>query len=65
MSSGSVCPKCPNTTFETVVEYADVNKFPLQFVRCRSCKCVVGVMDDFNIGSLIVQLAQKLDVPFH
>lgn len=60
MQLASKCPKCENTAFETVVETPQKANFKLIFVRCTSCRTVVGVLDYYNIGTLIKDLARKL-----
>lgn len=61
--SGSKCPKCDSTFFENVSETPKDSNHKLQFVRCSSCKTVVGVLDSHNISTLILGLAEKLNVP--
>lgn len=60
--SHSKCPNCQRTSFETVEETPKDSNFKLMFIRCDSCKTVVGVIDYFNIGNLIHKLADKLNV---
>ena len=60
----SKCTKCDNTNFEVkIVDPAESN-FKFNFVQCTSCGGVVGVLDYWNIGELIHQLAEQLKVPF-
>jgi NAD-dependent SIR2 family protein deacetylase len=40
----SKCPKCEGIYFETVLEEPENSNFKIQFVRCKSCKTVVGVL---------------------
>lgn len=60
--SGSKCPSCKGTTFETVVETPTSSNYKLQFIRCYSCKTVVGVTEFFNIGALIDKIFIKLGI---
>lgn len=60
--SGSKCPKCEGTSFEMVEETPKGSRFKFMFVRCSSCKTVVGFTDYYNIGYLIQNLADKLNV---
>lgn len=60
MQLASKCPKCEASNFETVVESPKNSNFKVQFIRCASCRTVVGAMDYFNIGKLIHVLAEKL-----
>lgn len=59
--SGSKCPKCEKHFFEMVEETPSKSKFKLQFIRCFSCKTVIGVMDYFNIGASLDVIQTKLD----
>ena len=58
----SKCPKCQATGFESVIETPNNSNFKLQFIRCKSCKTVVGVQDYYNIGNLLYVLAKKLNI---
>lgn len=60
MQLPSKCPKCEASNFETVLESPKNSNFKVQFIRCASCRAVVGVMDYYNIGKLIHVLAEKL-----
>jgi uncharacterized Zn finger protein len=62
MENKSKCPSCSNTEFETVNETPVNSNYELIFVRCTSCKVVVGVVDFYNVGTLIKKLATKLKV---
>jgi phage FluMu protein Com len=61
--SNSKCPKCERTAFETVHETPKDSNYVLQFIRCSSCKTVVGVLEYLNIGATIAELAKKLGKP--
>jgi len=63
--SYSKCPKCEDSSFEMAEETPKGSGFKLMFVRCSSCKTVVGVIDYFNIGNLVQELATKLKVPLN
>lgn len=58
----SKCPKCENTEFEVVNETPVNSNYELIFVRCTNCLSVIGVIDFYNVGSLVKKLAQKLNV---
>lgn len=60
--SSSKCPHCQNNSFELSTEAPYGSKYKLTFIRCKSCKTVVGVMDYYNIGTLIYKLAEKLRI---
>ncbi len=62
MALSSKCPCCPSTSFESVIETPKNSNFKLQFVRCSSCRTVVGVLDYYNIGAMLEKLAKKLGV---
>ncbi|AQX86124.1 hypothetical protein ATB97_19325 [Elizabethkingia bruuniana] len=60
--SRSKCPKCENSRFEMVEDAPEGSNFKMMFIRCTSCKTVIGVGDYYNIGTLIHELARKLNV---
>ena len=62
MVNKSKCPSCSNTEFEAVNETPVNSNYELIFVRCTSCKAVVGVIDFYNVGALIKKLATKLKI---
>lgn len=61
----STCIKCGSTRFETKEVTPSDSNFILMFIQCSSCGGVVGVMDLFNIGNLIHELANNLGVPLN
>jgi predicted nucleic-acid-binding Zn-ribbon protein len=62
MNNHSKCPKCEQTEFEVVNEIPVNSNYELIFVRCKHCLTVVGVLDYYNVGSLINKLANKLKI---
>ena len=62
MDNSSKCPKCEKTNFEVVNELPVNSNYELIFVRCADCHSVVGVIDYYNVGTLIKKLALKLKV---
>ncbi len=60
MFSTSKCPNCQKTGFEMNTEIISGSDYKVNFVRCISCKTVVGLLDYFNAGDLILKLAKKL-----
>jgi len=58
----STCIKCGNKTFETSENSPGGSNFKMFFVQCSSCGGVVGVMDFYNIGQLVHDLAKGLGV---
>jgi hypothetical protein len=57
----SKCPKCENTSFEAKENSPSNSNFNLIFIQCRSCGCVVGTMDYYNIGTKLHDLEKKVD----
>ena len=62
MPEKSKCPRCSNDEFETVNETPKNSEYELIFIRCTSCKIVVGVIDYYNVGTLVKKLAFKLKI---
>lgn len=62
MPNQSKCPNCSNTDFEVVNNTPVNSNYELMFIRCTSCKTVAGVLDYYNVGSLIKKLASKLKI---
>lgn len=62
MAFQSICPKCGKSSFEMAETPVTGSEFRLEFVRCASCGCVVGVTDYLNTPSLICKLAKRLNV---
>jgi uncharacterized Zn finger protein len=60
--AASICPRCAGSFFEVVEKEPTHSNFKLLFVQCSSCGAVVGVLEHFNIGNLIHDLAEKLKV---
>jgi hypothetical protein len=56
----STCIKCGANNFEATVKEPRGSNFKVQFIQCGACGGVVGVMDYYNIGSLLLTLAKKL-----
>ena len=60
--SNSKCPKCENTSFEEVTESPLKSKIMINFIRCTSCKTVIGVRECESSAELIKSLAVKLNI---
>jgi hypothetical protein len=60
--SGSKCPSCKSSSFEVEEETPTASNFKLLFIRCSTCKTVVGVTESNNVGYLIRKLAEALNV---
>jgi excinuclease UvrABC ATPase subunit len=58
----SRCIKCDGSSFEIVENSPRGSAFKLMFVQCSSCGGVVGVLDYYNIGARLTELAKKLGV---
>ncbi len=58
----STCVKCNSTSFEIREVTPQDSNFRYNFIQCTKCGGVVGVVDFYNIGSLIHGLADKLNV---
>lgn len=58
----STCIKCGNSSFENKEVTPRNSEFILSFIQCTSCGGVIGVVDFYNVGELIHQLAEKLNV---
>lgn len=60
--SKSICPKCGGDSFEVVENQPSNSLYKYLFVQCKSCGCVIGVLDYYNIGTLFFKLAEKLHI---
>lgn len=54
------CPRCSCHSFEIVTASVRGSRFPCNFVQCISCGCVIGVMEQYSAGDLVIKLAKKL-----
>jgi hypothetical protein len=59
--SNTICPKCPSTKFETIIEKPLNAKFDLTYLRCSSCKTFLGVLESRNIGYDISCIQEDID----
>lgn len=59
--AASSCPKCDSHTFETTVETPTGSHYKLLFVQCAMCGAVVGVMDYYNIGAVLGDIADSIN----
>jgi len=58
----SKCSKCSCETFE-MAEVTPVNSnTKATFIQCTKCGSVAGVLDVYNIGLYIREIAKKLEV---
>lgn len=56
----STCIKCGNHFFETVEQEPNGSNFKYNFIQCAKCGGVVGVVDYWNVGSLLHTPAKKM-----
>lgn len=58
----SICPKSESSSFE-MKEHTHKNaRYPVNFIQCSSCGCVVGVCDYTNASYYVQLLAEKLKI---
>ena len=56
----SKCPKCENPYFEVKENIPNSSNYKLMFVQCAKCGSVAGVLDYYNIGTLVKELEKKI-----
>lgn len=49
----SKCPNCSSNTFEGVNKRIVGINYPITFIQCASCGCVVGVLNTDVLGQHI------------
>ena len=54
------CPKCDNKMFEVQTAEPQKSRYKVWFVNCTKCGAVVGVLDYWNIGALVLDLGKRL-----
>ena len=54
------CPKCSGHTFQQSEFSPSRGKFKLTAVHCSTCGAIVGVLDYYNLGNLLVTIGKKL-----
>ena len=57
----SKCVSCGNGYFEVVEKEPRNSNFKVMFVQCSSCGGVVGVMDFYNIGTIVKNLEKEIE----
>ena len=60
--SGTKCPKCENTSFETINDTPTHSEFKLTYIRCTSCKTFISCLEHYNIGNTLNRLAIALNI---
>jgi hypothetical protein len=58
----SKCGKCDGTTFEMTRNSVHGSDYKIMFVQCATCGTVVGITDYYNVPSLLIKLAEGLEV---
>jgi predicted nucleic-acid-binding Zn-ribbon protein len=64
MPQTSTCPKCDGQRFELRTIEPLRSNWKYNAVQCSKCGAVVGVVDYYNVGFLVRELAKKLKLPF-
>ncbi len=57
----SMCPKCSSSSFEVKIQSPSGSNYKVAFIQCRSCGCVVGAQEYYNVGTLVKDLEKKVD----
>jgi len=58
----SKCLGCGHQGFELIENQPANSKWKYLFVQCASCGGVVGVVDWYNVGALLVKAMKKLGI---
>jgi phage FluMu protein Com len=58
----SKCPNCQKSGFEISTESPSNSNFKVTFVRCTSCKTVVGTLEPESTTSLLHKIAKGLNI---
>ena len=58
----SKCPSCQKTGFEISTESLSHSNFKVAFVRCTSCKTVVGTLEPESTTILLHKIAKGLNI---
>lgn len=56
----SRCPKCTSSSFEVEIESPENSKFKYSFIRCASCKTVVGVSEAYYNSDILIKLCKAI-----
>lgn len=56
----SKCPKCESTKFELISAKPANASFPVSFVQCVGCGCVVGALDGRAAAAVVEETHNKL-----
>jgi hypothetical protein len=56
----SNCLKCNGTQFTVVTQSPSGTEFKLNFVQCSSCGTPIGVLEFYNIGTILTEQEKLL-----
>ncbi len=56
------CPKCSNHLFQATQISVSGARFKYTVVNCTSCGTIVGMMDFYNIGNMLLQMGEKFGI---
>ena len=59
----STCTRCNNKQFELKVVRPIGSEYNVNFIQCNKCGGVLGVLESLEVSALILQLAERLNVP--
>ena len=57
----STCSKCNGTMFKVVEKEPVGSNFKVMFVQCSSCGVPIGVLDYYNLGSLLQEQKKLIE----
>ena len=58
----SRCAKCESRRFEMKEAEPETSKYKVMFIQCASCGAVVGVVDYYNVPSLLGKIGRKMGI---
>jgi len=58
----SSCPRCEGSAFESKPAQPAGSRFKVRFIQCASCGTVVGVLEYFDVGTMVQMLGEKLGI---
>lgn len=58
------CPdtKCDSTTFELALIGTKSQSKKFNILHCAKCGCAIGIIEEYNSGSLLLLIAKKLGI---
>ncbi|GFE57697.1 hypothetical protein AOG1_15770 [Geobacter sp. AOG1] len=57
----SSCAKCGGGMFKVVEKEPHGSNFKVNFVQCSSCNAPIGVLDYYNLGTLMKKQEKSID----